>query len=253
MLLRPGRPDSLAWTQPVSAGVEPLGFHRMSGHSTPTGRVIQASETVSHSGNEGSPDSSSDIRRKTRPSRSGLGLYSGGPEVILESSSSKSGLKPTFLLGMKADLEKIREIAQRVACSEGLELVDVELKGPASNHLLRVFIDKPEGVNHGDCRLVSEQLGAILEVENPFPGRYVLEVSSPGLDRPLMTAADYQRHQGRRVRITLTDTLDGRRNLEGRLAGFLDGNVRLEVTDKGVIELDPERIARAKLVVDFKR
>ena len=154
---------------------------------------------------------------------------------------------------MKADLEKIREIAHRVASSEGLEVVDVELKGSASNYLLRIFIDKPGGVNHGDCRLVSEQLGAILEVEDPLPGRYVLEVSSPGLDRPLMTAADYQRHQGRRVRIALTDTLDGQKNFEGRLAGFQDGSVRLEVTAKGTIELDHKRIARAKLVVDFKR
>ena len=78
------------------------------------------------------------------------------------------------------DLEKIREMAERVATSEGLHLVDVELKGGNSNQLLRVYIDKPGGVSHADCALVSEQLSAMLDVEELFPGRYVLEVSSPG-------------------------------------------------------------------------
>ena len=83
------------------------------------------------------------------------------------------------------DVEKIREMAERVATSEGLHLVDVELKGSNANALLRVYIDKAAGVSHADCQLVSEQLSAMLDVEEPFPGRYVLEVSSPGLDRKL--------------------------------------------------------------------
>ena len=86
---------------------------------------------------------------------------------------------------LMVDLEKIREMAERVATSEGLHLVDVELKGGNSNALLRVYIDKAAGVSHADCALVSEQLSAMLDVEDPFPGRYMLEVSSPGLDGSL--------------------------------------------------------------------
>ena len=106
---------------------------------------------------------------------------------------------------MAADLEKIREMAERVATSEGLALVDVELKGGRSNALLRVYIDKPGGVSHADCALVSEQLSAMLDVEDPFPGRYMLEVSSPGLDRELTKPSDFEHFAGRRARVVLRE------------------------------------------------
>src|SRR5579872_530142 len=101
------------------------------------------------------------------------------------------------------DVDKIREMAERVAASEGLHLIDVEVKGSNSNALLRVFIDKPNGVSHADCQLVSEQLSAMLDVEDPFPGRYVLEVSSPGLDRKLTRPSDFVYFAGRRARVVL--------------------------------------------------
>ena len=152
---------------------------------------------------------------------------------------------------MKFDVALIREIAERVVSSEGLELVDVELKGSASNQLLRIFIHKPGGIDHGDCRLISEQMSAILDVEDPFPGKYVLEVSSPGLDRPLKNAADFRRCQGRRASITLLEPLAGQLSFEGRLMGFEEGRVRVEIAGKEVLELDHENIARAKLVIKF--
>src|SRR5712691_10538875 len=101
------------------------------------------------------------------------------------------------------DLEKIRAMVERVAVSEGLALVDVELKGGASNPLLRVYIDKPEGVTHADCQRVSEQLSVMFDVEDPFPASYVLEVSSPGLDRKLTKPSDYTHFVGRRARLVL--------------------------------------------------
>ena len=79
---------------------------------------------------------------------------------------------------LEADLERITEMAQRVAVSEGLTLIDVQLKGGRGSQLLRVYIDKPEGISHADCQLVSEQLSAMLDVEDPFPGSYTLEVIS---------------------------------------------------------------------------
>jgi ribosome maturation factor RimP len=149
------------------------------------------------------------------------------------------------------DLETIRGIAERVATSEALHLVDVELKGGNSNQLLRVFIDKPGGVSHADCALVSEQLSAMLDVEDIFPGRYVLEVSSPGLDRKLTRPSDYTYFVGRRARVVLKEAADEQRVLEGRLAGFENGRVRLDLGERGVQDLDLNNIRKAQLVVEL--
>lgn len=149
------------------------------------------------------------------------------------------------------DLEIIREMAERVATSEGLHVVDVELKGGNSNQLLRVFIDKPGGVSHADCALVSEQLSAMLDVEDIFPGRYVLEVSSPGLDRKLTRPSDYTYFVGRRARVVLKEATGEQRVLEGRLAGFENGRVRLDLGERGLQELDLNNIRKAQLVVEL--
>jgi ribosome maturation factor RimP len=149
------------------------------------------------------------------------------------------------------DLETIRGMAERVATSEGLYLVDVELKGGNSNQLLRIYIDKPGGVSHADCALVSEQLSAMLDVEDIFPGRYVLEVSSPGLDRKLTRPSDYTYFVGRRARVVLKEATDEQRVLEGRLAGFENGRVRLDLGERGVQDLDLNNIRKAQLVVEL--
>lgn len=154
--------------------------------------------------------------------------------------------------GSMVDLEKIREMAERVATSEGLHLVDVELKGGSSNGLLRIYIDKAGGVSHGDCQVVSEQLSAMLDVEDPLPGRYVLEVSSPGLDRKLTRPSDYTYFVGRRARLILKEALGNQNVFEGRLAGFENGRVRLDQGERGLQELEFENIRKAQLVVEIK-
>ena len=148
------------------------------------------------------------------------------------------------------DLEKIREMAERVATSEGLHLVDVELKGGNSNALLRVYIDKAGGVSHADCALVSEQLSAMLDVEDLFPGRFVLEVSSPGLDRKLTKPSDFSYFVGRRARLVLKEAIGEQKVLEGRLAGFENGRVRLDLGERGREEVDLANIRKAQLVVE---
>ena len=111
----------------------------------------------------------------------------------------------------EAIASRIEEIAQRVAASEGLELVEVEVKGGGNNRLVRISIDKPEGVSHGDCETVSQQVGTILDVEDVVPGgRYTLEVSSPGVERKLVKPQDYRRFQGKKAKITLREPLDRR-------------------------------------------
>jgi ribosome maturation factor RimP len=149
------------------------------------------------------------------------------------------------------DLETIRQMAERVATSEGLHLVDVELKGSNANQLLRVFIDKPAGVSHADCAVVSEQLSAMLDVEDLFPGRYVLEVSSPGLDRKLTKPSDFTYFAGRKARLVLKEAMGEQKVWEGRLAGFENGRVRLDLGEGGLQELDLANIRKAQLVVEL--
>jgi ribosome maturation factor RimP len=152
---------------------------------------------------------------------------------------------------MAVDLERIRQITERVVSSEGLTLFDLELKGSRSNQLLRVYIDKREGVSHADCQLVSEQLSAILDVEDPIPGSYVLEVSSPGLNRLLVKPSDFTYFAGRRARLVLREPVGTQRVIEGKLAGFEDGRVRMELEDAGISEFELSNISKAKLVVEL--
>lgn len=130
---------------------------------------------------------------------------------------------------MAGDVEKIRAIAERVAGTYGVELVEVELKGGGKARTLRITIDKPEGVTHEDCANVSREVSVILDVEDAVAGgSYTLEVSSPGLERKLLTAADYQRFTGSRVKLMTREPVNGNRHFEGRLEGLQEGKLTLE-------------------------
>jgi ribosome maturation factor RimP len=132
---------------------------------------------------------------------------------------------------MAFELDRVREIAERVAASSGLEVVELELRGGGKSRMLRVFIDKPEGVTHEDCASVSRELGTILDVEDVMPGgSYLLEVSSPGLDRKLVRPADYERFSGSRVKLTTRQPVNGNRHFEGKLESFREGRVVLDVS-----------------------
>ena len=155
-------------------------------------------------------------------------------------------------------LEKVREAAERVAGSLGLEIFDVEWK-VGKDRLLRVYIDRlpgpqnPEGlgVTHKDCERVSEQLSVILDVEDLIPGpSYVLEVSSPGLDRKLIKPADYERFVGRLAKVWVTEPIENQNYFEGRLAGYADGMVKLSVRDREVA-VPFSGIKKANLVVEL--
>jgi ribosome maturation factor RimP len=176
------------------------------------------------------------------------------------------------------DFEKIREAAERVARSEGLEIYDVEWK-VGKQRFLRVTIDRvPKvgaavtdgagvvtsgemreggelGVSHADCQRVSQQLSVILDVEELIPGSagYTLEVSSPGMDRALRKPAEYERFRGRMAKITTTEPVEDEKFFEGRLAGVVDGKVRLELKGKAarVVEVPLEMVRKANLVVEF--
>ena len=134
---------------------------------------------------------------------------------------------------MAAGLDKIREIAERVAQSDGLELVDIELLGGGKSRMLRIYIDKPGGVTHEDCSNFSREAGTIFDVEDAVPGSsYMLEISSPGLDRKLSKAEDYQRFTGSLVKLMTRDPVNGNRHFEGRLKEFHEGRLSLELSGR---------------------
>jgi ribosome maturation factor RimP len=151
----------------------------------------------------------------------------------------------------RAIIARIQEIAGRVTASEGLELVEVELRGAGNNQVLRLFIDKPGGVTLADCENVSHQVGTILDVEDVIAAHYTLEVSSPGLDRKLLKPADYERFRGRKARIKLRHPQEGRSNFVGRLAELEQGQVSLEVEGGAKVRLPLEEVVTARLVVEF--
>jgi len=139
---------------------------------------------------------------------------------------------------MALELDRVREIAERVAASSGLEVVEVELRGSGKARMLRVFLDKPgagggdplAGVTHGDCANFSREFGTILDVEDAVLGSYTLEVSSPGLDRKLTKASDFERFVGSRVKLTTRQPLDNNRYFEGRLESFREGRLTLDLS-----------------------
>ena len=147
--------------------------------------------------------------------------------------------------------ERIRGLADRIATSEGMELVDLEYRREGQGWVLRLFIDKPGGVTLDDCQEVSGQVAAQLEVEDLIPHRYTLEVSSPGLDRVLKTEADFVRFLGRNVHITTQRPIGGRRRFRGRLEGFAEGRIRLTPATGEPVELPLEAVVKARLEIDL--
>ncbi len=152
-----------------------------------------------------------------------------------------------------AELERdaIGKIIERVAAREGLELVHWEMVGPRNNFVLRIYIDKPGGVNHGDCETVSNQVGTLLDVEDLIANRYTLEVSSPGIERGLYKRADYERFAGNRVKIKTFAPIGGQRNFRGMLVGISDDTVSIDTDSAGRIEIPYEQIAKANIEYEF--
>ncbi len=133
---------------------------------------------------------------------------------------------------MAFDEDRVRGIAERVAATGGLEVVEIEFRGSGKSRMLRVFLDKAAGVTHEDCAHFSREFGTILDVEDAVPGgTYVLEVSSPGLDRKLNRPADYERFAGSKVKLMTREPVSGNRHFEGRLESFRDGRLTLDLSE----------------------
>ncbi|RMG31220.1 MAG: ribosome maturation factor RimP [Gammaproteobacteria bacterium] len=152
---------------------------------------------------------------------------------------------------MALDLERLKALLAPAARVAGCELLGVEFLPAGARSILRLYIDRPGGVTLDDCEAVSYQVSGILDVEDPIPGHYVLEVSSPGLDRPLFTPADYERFAGRRVDVRMQCPVAGRKRFRGTLQGHEAGRIRLLLDDGRTVELPLADVHRARLVPDF--
>lgn len=147
----------------------------------------------------------------------------------------------------QAIVAQVESLAQRMCEAEGLELVHAEFQREAGGRILRIYIDQPGGVTLNDCVNISRQLGDLLDVTLADVGPYNLEVSSPGSDRPLSKAIDYDRFKGNTARIKTTTPIGGQKNFKGVLSGIADGVVSLLVGDKSVA-IPLSHISRARLV-----
>ena len=147
---------------------------------------------------------------------------------------------------------KVQEIAERVGSSEGLEIVEVQMLGGGGARVLRIFIDKPEGVSHADCEFISQQVGTILDVEDVIPGAgYTLEVSSPGVERKLTKPREFERFVGQKVKIALRQPVEDQRHYVGKLAGFTEGVITLEVSPGRSVQFPLTQVEKANLKFEW--
>jgi len=147
---------------------------------------------------------------------------------------------------------RVQGIAERVATENGLELVHAEVAGPEGKPIIRLFIDKPEGVTHEDCAAVSLHLGTVLDVEDFIHSPYTLEVSSPGLERGLYKRADYERFAGRMAKMKSRVAIGGQRNFRGQIIGVEGDEVVIEDKTSGQVRVPLAAIVKANLEIDVE-
>src|SRR6266545_723239 len=156
-------------------------------------------------------------------------------------------------MGLDTVEERVQAIAERVAMDHGLELVHAEVAGPDNKPIVRIFIDKPQGITHDDCSAVSLHVGTILDVEDFIHSSYTLEVSSPGLERGLYKPSDYQRFAGQFAKIKTRTPIEGQRNFRGRLIGLDGANVIFEDRTNGRVNVPLNSIVKANLELDVEK
>ncbi len=151
---------------------------------------------------------------------------------------------------MPRESVELRKLVEPAVTALGFELVGVEfIRGKSG--VLRVYIDHPDGVSVNDCQSASYQISGVLDVEDPIRGDYALEVSSPGLDRPLYRAQDFERFAGHEVDLRLLAPVDGQRRFKGVLGGLREGQVVIQMKDEELL-VEVDEIDQARLVPDYR-
>ncbi len=152
---------------------------------------------------------------------------------------------------MKKNIEQvISALAEPVAEGLNFELVDVEFIKEGAAWYLRIYIDKPGGISIDDCQAVSEKMSDILDREDPIEQSYYLEVSSPGLERPLKTERDFVKYKGELVEVKVFQPIDGKKIFEGQLIGLMDGRIIIDQDGKNV-EFEKDKVAIVKRAIKF--
>ncbi|HMF77871.1 MAG TPA: ribosome maturation factor RimP [Bryobacteraceae bacterium] len=149
-------------------------------------------------------------------------------------------------------VERITELGERAAMGTDIEIVEIQLRGAGKARLLRIYIDKPGGVTHEDCALISERLGKLLDEENVIPeDGYTLEVSSPGVERKLSKPRDFERVVGQTVRLAVQEPGQPRTSVTGKLAEVADGTLALEIKPGSVLRVPLEQVQKANLKFEW--
>jgi ribosome maturation factor RimP len=160
--------------------------------------------------------------------------------------------------------DKVLEIAERAAASEGIDVVDVEILGGGKNRVVRIYIDRPpapgqivdlhapQGVTHGDCESISNYVGTVLDVEDVIPGgSYTLEVSSPGVERKLTKPREFERFVGQKVKVVLRSPVENQKHWTGALTNFDGGVITLEPSPGKHIQFPLDQVEKANLKFDW--
>ena len=148
--------------------------------------------------------------------------------------------------------EKIKEIAETAASDESVELVQVEIVGTPRKPTVRIFIDKPEGVTIEDCSNVSRRVSAVLDVDDFIPSAYMLEVSSPGLERELYSLKDFEKFAGNLAKVKTTHPINGQKNFRGRITEVKGEEIVFEDKTSGTVRFPYNTVSRANLEIDFE-
>jgi ribosome maturation factor RimP len=173
------------------------------------------------------------------------------------SGSAPEWARPTLFFegekGLSRVVESVRAIAERVTAARGFELVDVELKRERGGHRVRLYVDKPGGIGLDELQAVSEEVSAVLDANDPIESSYTLEVSSPGLDRPLRSEQEYRRCVGRLAKLSSYELVEGRRHWAGRIESVEGGVVSLRLEREGgaLARIPFAKIAHGRLEVEF--
>lgn len=146
---------------------------------------------------------------------------------------------------------RVTNLAEHLAAGMGMEVVLVEFRRGGGRSIVRVFIDQTTGISLDDCERFSRRLSVILDVEDWIPSRYILEVSSPGLDRPLVKEMDFQRFAGKNANVRTRTSLEGQRNFTGKILGVTDGRLGLEIAPGRQVGIAMSDIERANLVIEI--
>jgi ribosome maturation factor RimP len=153
----------------------------------------------------------------------------------------------------ESTIERVRAIAENAAKANGIELVHVDMAGTKRDAVVRIYIDKEGGVTLEDCSTVSRDVEAVLDEEDFIPSRYVLEVSSPGIERELYSISDFEKFAGQLIKVKTREAIDGQKTFVGNIVGVSGNSISIEDRTKGVMNFDYSDIAKANLKIDLSK